>query len=315
MISDNELKPLTRYSLCLVQSPEGGAARLEMCKSDTGEYVAYEPGFAEELARLKKDCATLQKALDRGARVELELAKERNRLRVIAGMDQPWPLTDVLEKLLEASEHLLQDHDCDVHGHEEFKIACLRGREILKTLRSGWPEKSCAEGHFSEAANVSGQEDAALKVRVPFLNPGRDNRPQVQVLFSNLKQALPQLKALLAQCHADHTEDFIYRFYHQSFKVYGLQQRTIVILEALRALAPQQKLHAFFEQIFKEGTGKHFELEHNQRWLIETRPILEAFFHARYFLEVAVHYGEELEEPPRLLPGGWAAFLYLFRLR
>ena len=44
-------------------------------------------------------------------------------------------------------------------------------------------------------------------------------------------------------------------------------------------------------------------------------PIVEAFFHAKYFLEMAVRYGRTLESPPRKLPSGWAAFLYLYDLR
>lgn len=44
-------------------------------------------------------------------------------------------------------------------------------------------------------------------------------------------------------------------------------------------------------------------------------PIVEALFHARIFLEMAVRCGRELEAPPQTLPSGWAAFLYLYRLR
>ena len=43
--------------------------------------------------------------------------------------------------------------------------------------------------------------------------------------------------------------------------------------------------------------------------------IVEAFLHARYFLEMAVRYGQELKHPPALLPSGWAALLCLFELR
>lgn len=58
-----------------------------------------------------------------------------------------------------------------------------------------------------------------------------------------------------------------------------------------------------------------FKPAHNARWLEVTRPIVEAYFHAGCFLEVAVRYGRELEYPPRHLPSGWAAFLYLYGLR
>lgn len=143
-----------------------------------------------------------------------------------------------------------------------------------------------------------------------------DDRAEVQALFANLKAALPKLKELLDGC-SDHWgyEDPVYRFYHQSYKAYGLQETTEAIVKALQALAPDRPLNEWFVQIVKCGTGKTFEMEHNKRWLEETRPILEAFFHARYFLEMAVRYGEELKQPPRTLPSGWAAFLYLFNLR
>ena len=50
--------------------------------------------------------------------------------------------------------------------------------------------------------------------------------------------------------------------------------------------------------LLMDNTGKRFTPEDNSRWTEVTRPILEAFFHARFFLEMAVRYGhlEELEE-------------------
>ena len=62
-------------------------------------------------------------------------------------------------------------------------------------------------------------------------------------------------------------------------------------------------------------SGKTFELEHNRRWDEVTRPIIEAFFHARFFLECAARSSRTLRAPPQLLPSDWAALLYLFDLR
>jgi hypothetical protein len=42
--------------------------------------------------------------------------------------------------------------------------------------------------------------------------------------------------------------------------------------------------------------------------------MVEAFFHARFFLEMAVRYAH-LEQPPNPLPSGYAALLYLYDLR
>ena len=107
----------------------------------------------------------------------------------------------------------------------------------------------------------------------------------------------------------------MYRFYHQSYKVYGMQHATMAIVSALHALAPELELNPWFKEIVAAGTNKQFEYEHNKRWLEVTRPMVEAFFHAKFFLDMAVRYGKELEAPPSLLPSGWAALLYLYQLR
>lgn len=144
-----------------------------------------------------------------------------------------------------------------------------------------------------------------------------DDRPEVQALFTNLKAQLPELEALLARVNGHWSyEDGVYRFYHQSFKIYDrLQEPTVAIVAALQALAPARELNEWFRQIVAEGTGKTFKDEDNRRWLEVTRPIVEAFFHARFFLETVVMYGRELEAPPSTLPSGWAAVLYLYDLR
>jgi len=109
-------------------------------------------------------------------------------------------------------------------------------------------------------------------------------------------------------------EDPLYQFYHQSFKVYTLQTATTKMVEALQSLLPGRELNPWFVQIIREGTGKTFDLSHNKAWLANTRPIVEAFFHSRFMLEMAVRYSG-LEEPPQVLPSGWAALLYLFNVR
>ena len=147
------------------------------------------------------------------------------------------------------------------------------------------------------------------------MNSSEDNRPAAQELLRCLKAEVPMLEELLIRCGHCGYEDPVYRFYHQSLKVYRLQDMTTEIVERLQSLAPGRPLNEWFMQIIKEGTGKAFSLQDNMNWLAVTRPILEAFFHARYFLEMAVKYGKELDFTPQLLPSGWAAFLYLYDLR
>ena len=156
--------------------------------------------------------------------------------------------------------------------------------------------------------------DAAFLKYLRDLQPRREEE-EAQLLKA-MKERLPSLKALLAEMSGHWYEDTVYRFYHQSCKVYHqAQPSTQQIVVELQALAPHLKLNPDFEKIVANGTGKKFETSHNADWLQHTRPMIEAFFHARYFLEMAVKYAEALNKPPQMLPSGWAAMLYLFNLR
>jgi hypothetical protein len=150
-----------------------------------------------------------------------------------------------------------------------------------------------------------------------FMSPEqRERTEKANTLLHNIKKHLPELEALLTRCE-DHwgIEDGIYRFYHQSFKVYHLQQSTEEICAALRSLLPGEPLNPWFSEIITQGTKCEFVLSHNQDWLRHTRPIVEAAFHAHHFLKLAAKYGKELDVAPDCLPSGWATVLYLYDLR
>jgi len=135
-------------------------------------------------------------------------------------------------------------------------------------------------------------------------------------LLAAIKARLPELESLLEKARSHWVyEDYVYRFYHQSFKVFGVQSMTGAIVNELRSLLPDVEMNSHFLAIVAEGTGKTFTYEMNANWDVTTRPLLEAFFHARFMLEMCVKYGRELEKPPEILPSGWAAVLYLYGLR
>ncbi len=149
-------------------------------------------------------------------------------------------------------------------------------------------------------------------------NPySREEKEVLEVeLLKQLKACLPKLEALLEESDSHWKgEDLFYRFYHHSFKVYHLQIVTEAIVTALRDLLPGREINGDFSRIVDEGTGRKFEMEHNGRWHEETRPILEAFFHARMMLRLAIDYAKAIDSPPTALPSGWAAVLYLYNLR
>src|SRR2546423_5540124 len=140
--------------------------------------------------------------------------------------------------------------------------------------------------------------------------------PPDQALLDAIKVNLPQLESLLEEMECDY-EDRIYRFYHQSYKVYWLQQYTQQAADLFKSIAQivNKRLDPWFEEIVAEGTGIEFDYSHNGEWLRYTRPQVEAFLHAKYFVEMMVKYGRELDAAPRLLPSGWAAVLTLYDLR
>ena len=137
-------------------------------------------------------------------------------------------------------------------------------------------------------------------------------------LLDNIKENLPKLVELMEEMSSHlFYEDPIYRFYHQSFKVYSLQEETKKMVEALKSLTPEgQTFCKEFQEIIDSGaSGRKFEPKHNENWTSHTRIFVEAFFHAKFFLEMAIKYGKELKKAPSPLPSGWAALLCLYNIR
>jgi hypothetical protein len=164
------------------------------------------------------------------------------------------------------------------------------------------------------AALDKGHQDH--KTEVPADLPPETSRDALEAALLSTAHAQHEALKQLLDASSDHWgfEDPVYRFYHQSFKVFWLQQRTDTIVQRLSGLLPGRPLHPWFLEIVRRGTGKEFATSDNDRWTLVTRPIVEAFFHARFFLEMAVRYAK-LETPPRPLPSGYAALLHLYQIR
>jgi hypothetical protein len=138
-----------------------------------------------------------------------------------------------------------------------------------------------------------------------------------RILLQNMHKSASDLQQLLDEANDRWThEDGIYRFYHQSFKVFDLQSQTDRMTAALRTIAPQdQPFCELFQRMLRNGTGRTFKLEDNASWFDTVSPIVFAFLQARYFIEMAVRYAKELEEPPQPMASGWAALLCLYDIR
>jgi hypothetical protein len=175
-------------------------------------------------------------------------------------------------------------------------------RSRPKPTAAGKPIEITAE-RLAEMRRIGAERDAPRRAREARL-------------IAAIKSSLPELEKLLEEINGEwRYEDFVYRFYHQSFKVYGIQGLTRQIVAAIQALLPDAPLNEWFATIVAAGTGRKFEMKDNRRWLEATRPMLEAFFHAKYFLEMVCKHGRRIDEPQQTLSSGWASVLYLYGLR
>ena len=145
-------------------------------------------------------------------------------------------------------------------------------------------------------------------------------REQAQKLSDELLTNIKENKSEIEKLHnafRQLEEDYVYRFYHQSFKVFGATEQIRQAKLLFEQLAPDSlPLNDWFREIADTAVNKEFDFaKTNQIWLAETRPILEAFWHAKYFLEQMLVAANNLEVSPQMLPNGWAAVLYLYNLR
>ena len=163
-----------------------------------------------------------------------------------------------------------------------------------------------------------------------MINPSENSEEQLketpthkegEILLQTIKRNLEELQDLLTKCQGHWVgEDSFYRFYHGSLKVYYIQKYTEKMVGMFKKISQESNLEKYglnrqFMAIINEGTGIAFDLSHNQEWDKHTRPILEAFFHAREMLKHMIVYGKKLDHAPNMLPSGWAAVLYLFNIR
>lgn len=170
----------------------------------------------------------------------------------------------------------------------------------------------------------SDKEDLLARIRRLNAEYEADPNRKDRKILQAIKDRLPDLEKASGffRSHWGY-EDPIYRFYHHSFKVYWLTQGKVTetvslfreIGRAAGVIDDTHGLNPYYLQIVNEGTGKSWQHEHNERWLQETRPMVEAFLHTEHLLRMMVKYGSSLEDAPTSLPSGWATVLYLYNCR
>lgn len=110
-------------------------------------------------------------------------------------------------------------------------------------------------------------------------------------------------------------DDGLYRYYHQSFKVFQLQSLTVAMKDLFEKIVlTKLGLNMLYYEIFYKGTGFSFDLSFNDNWHKHAGPIVEAFLHSKFFLEMIVKT-LEVTTVPSILPSHLAAVLELYNSR
>ncbi|MBX3741982.1 MAG: hypothetical protein KF712_13380 [Akkermansiaceae bacterium] len=133
-----------------------------------------------------------------------------------------------------------------------------------------------------------------------------------ETLLQRIKESFPELEELLERVGRRGANRF-YKFYSGSFKTYDLQTETREIVEALRAVMPERRMDGQFLAIMERGTGRVFQPEHNERWIEEAGPVVEAFLHAEMMLRQMVECGRNIGSlPVRSICPGWQLMCCLY---
>jgi hypothetical protein len=116
------------------------------------------------------------------------------------------------------------------------------------------------------------------------------HQERMEALLARIEQRLPEIEELLAEAEDRRgEEDGVYRFYLRSFKVFGLQDFVKTAFKLIQEIGGADDPPCeWYCQIVKEGTEHHFNEKTNAEWLQQTRPILEAFWHTKYFVSMMV---------------------------
>jgi hypothetical protein len=157
-------------------------------------------------------------------------------------------------------------------------------------------------------------EDRYLKKMLGIIR-SNTHQERINALFLRIKARLPELMEIAATLEEDE-EDGVYRLYHGSYKVFYLQDPVKAAFTLIKEIGGESDPpNSEYARIVEAGTTRQFTATTNENWNAETKPILEAFWHTKYFVNMMVKYGKKLEKVERALQPGMAAVLYLFELR
>jgi hypothetical protein len=122
------------------------------------------------------------------------------------------------------------------------------------------------------------------------------HQQRINALFVRIKTRLQELEEL-ARDLEEAVEDGIYRFYHGSNKVFFLQSPVKAAFSLIKEIGGEDDPPNFeYARIVEAGTAHQFSETTNANWEAETKPILEAFWHTKYFIKQATRKNGQMAQ-------------------
>lgn len=108
----------------------------------------------------------------------------------------------------------------------------------------------------------------------------------------------------------------VYRFYHQSFKVFSQQDWIAECVREFAGIYPRRLLNRTYCLIAERGLVCECVPRINKDWLRCTGPVVESSFHTWVFLDALVRVMKSpAKAVPQTLTAEWGIALYLWDLR
>jgi len=88
-------------------------------------------------------------------RQENQALKDKlEKLEEALGVNSEWPVWDVLDQLVMATEHLLHDHNCDTKGHESYSWCMKVARTQKEAIKHALAETEICPRCGALAADI-----------------------------------------------------------------------------------------------------------------------------------------------------------------
>jgi hypothetical protein len=152
-----------------------------------------------------------------------------------------------------------------------------------------------------------------LRKLMPVIADQAAGTRKIHTLLVTLKDKEPMLDTLSIELNKAVSEA-VYRYYHGSFKLYGVQSNTQEAYKFILSLSPDGNINKSLKDTVEKGTSITFDLEHNKAWEVHTHPILFAAFQVQQAL-ASLKALSTCSYPPTFLSAEWGTALYLYNLR